>query len=530
EISWALVKICETDEYDAIPKSWLEPNAKKCIYPDPDCHSKKELESLAKGGARPMDLKGWLHYNVEVIVPSYSDFKKAVEDMIRKTKDKKLADESASERLSKKRKRKTPLPFEEISTKMTTPIKESEQKPTKTNTIGATSQSRSDIKSSSSTGGHNNSTNSNVSKLSEQPKSKPKQTRDTAGPSKQEEPVIKKPKETLGQQVSNKPKPTTDKEEVRLIKIPKGVLPNLTGAKEDESAITLLKQLSRTVAANEKKAEKRHGELMNKLSQMEVGKATTTSNGVPAKRVIEQSHVCPEILEELPLSRSKQIRKVNETLQSAEERDKYIATLIKLRLKKALMYPNHTGRAVLGQLIDKAKASIFSWDGKKRHGTQKIPFKNLNFYTIILEVVKFHHWPLEIDEGSLKYSLGQWFSQTALSFAQSGSQKNDSKVVIIESDEDNETVDDNEENNEENNDEEKNNEENNEENDTNKENNEENDTTENTLENTEERSENQRKNEEDISRDVPPVLSTQEEEEDEGSSSSDESEEGLVSD
>lgn len=71
EISWALVKICETDEYDAIPKSWLEPNAKKCIYPDPDCHSKKELESLAKGGARPMDLKGWLHYNVEVIVPSY---------------------------------------------------------------------------------------------------------------------------------------------------------------------------------------------------------------------------------------------------------------------------------------------------------------------------------------------------------------------------------------------------------------------------------------------------------------------------
>lgn len=86
--------------------------------------------------------------------------------------------------------------------------------------------------------------------------------------------------------------------------------------------------ISGTVAANEKKAEKRHGELMNKLSQMEVGKATTTSNGVPAKRVIEQSHVCPEILEELPLSRSKQIRKVNETLQSAEERDKYVSSII----------------------------------------------------------------------------------------------------------------------------------------------------------------------------------------------------------
>lgn len=64
-----LVKIVETGEYDAISKSYnFRIMGKKCMYPDPESHTKKESENL-NSGTGTLKLEN-LYYEVKSYVHS----------------------------------------------------------------------------------------------------------------------------------------------------------------------------------------------------------------------------------------------------------------------------------------------------------------------------------------------------------------------------------------------------------------------------------------------------------------------------
>ncbi|CAH0388442.1 unnamed protein product [Bemisia tabaci] len=177
--------------------------------------------------------------------------------------------------------------------------------------------------------------------------------------------------------------------------------------------------LSRHLFKSEETSAKRPTELVeiiqnNAQKQVTIQESEATqSPPIAQRRITKKEDIDKLMLCDFPLTKRRKIREWNEKLKTPENADKLIASIINEKVTKRSSYPNFTGRNVISVLIGAEKAGLLSWDGKARNKIKKFPFKELQFYHIILEIVKYHHYPMPIDEANLKYSLGQWFSQTA---------------------------------------------------------------------------------------------------------------------
>ncbi|XP_072155227.1 uncharacterized protein [Bemisia tabaci] len=341
---WTLIKILDTGEYDAVPNVWIT-DKKECYYPDPDKTSTQIIESLAAKCVKPHTTDHeWIVYKkIEIVQSDYTKFSVCCGDMVRKTKDKRLAEESAEEIALKKRR---------------------------------------------------------ISKTASA----------SAVPSSQ-----LKPQTTTNQQPQTTPLKTIHKSKKKTSKSPPPASSNFISGSANNSFEGGELCPCRLFKSEEKSA-KRHSEIVKIIDAQKQVTNTTESAATPViepRRIIKKEDVDASLLNDFPLTKSKKIREWNERLKSQETADKLIATIITEKVTKKSLYPNFTGRNVISVLIGAEKAGFFTWDGKPRNKIKKFPFKKLQFYQIILEIVKYHHHPTPIDEANLKYSLGQWFSQTA---------------------------------------------------------------------------------------------------------------------
>ncbi|XP_072159338.1 uncharacterized protein [Bemisia tabaci] len=154
-----------------------------------------------------------------------------------------------------------------------------------------------------------------------------------------------------------------------------------------------------------------HKEIMKKLEE-----TPSTAKHIAPRRVIKEEDVDLKLLENLPLAKNKHMKDLNEKLKSPTVKDKFVTTLIRKKVTKPLLYPNYTARCVMINLIAPCKTELFTWDGKKRGGVVKIGFKKMEFKDVVFEIVKYHHYPNDLDEGAVAFSVGQWFSQEANKF------------------------------------------------------------------------------------------------------------------
>nr|XP_018897585.1 PREDICTED: microtubule-associated protein RP/EB family member 1-like [Bemisia tabaci] len=231
---------------------------------------------------------------------------------------------------------------------------------------------------------------------------------------------------------------------------PKAPNPKLSTQKPSQSSLTAtlnnpsskgaatLESLEERMSQYEMLAADRQNEVMKKLADISetqekimktVVELRTCSLASPApkvmapKRIIKDEDIDVDLLENLPLERNRDIRVLNESLKDPSVKDKFIATLIHHKIKKPLLYPNHTARSAMSHLISRRKTSLFTWDGKKRGGVAKVAFKNLQLKDVVMEITKYHHQN-QVDEGAVAYSIGQWFSQETNKY------KNESNVSV----------------------------------------------------------------------------------------------------
>nr|XP_018904329.1 PREDICTED: uncharacterized protein LOC109035222 [Bemisia tabaci] len=392
---WTLIKILDTGEYDAVPNVWIT-DKKECYYPDPDKTSTQIIESLAAKCVKPHTTDHeWIVYKkIEIVQSDYTKFSVCCGDMVRKTKDKRLAEESAEEIALKKRR---------IS-----------------KTASASAVPSSQLKPQTTT--------------NQQPQTTTNQQPQTT--------TNQQPQTTTNQQPQTTPLKTIHKSKKKTSKSPPPASSNFISGSANNSfegsercpckkdshecccaepatLENIAKNqclLSRRLFKSEEKSAKRHSEIVKIIDAQKQVTNTTESAATPViepRRIIKKEDVDASLLNDFPLTKKKQIREWNERLKSPETADKLIATIITEKVTKKSLYPNFTGRNVISVLIGAEKAGFFTWDGKPRNKIKKFPFKKLQFYQIILEIVKYHHHPTPIDEANLKYSLGQWFSQTA---------------------------------------------------------------------------------------------------------------------
>ncbi|XP_072155226.1 uncharacterized protein [Bemisia tabaci] len=368
---WTLIKILDTGEYDAVPNVWIT-DKKECYYPDPDKTSTQIIESLAAKCVKPHTTDHeWIVYKkIEIVQSDYTKFSVCCGDMVRKTKDKRLAEESAEEIALKKRR---------IS-----------------KTASASAVPSSQLKPQTTT--------------NQQPQTTPLKTIH-----KSKKKTSKSPPPASSNFISGSANNSFEGGELCPCKKDS----HECCCAEPTTLENIAKNqclLSRRLFKSEEKSAKRHSEIVKIIDAQKQVTNTTESAATPViepRRIIKKEDVDASLLNDFPLTKSKKIREWNERLKSQETADKLIATIITEKVTKKSLYPNFTGRNVISVLIGAEKAGFFTWDGKPRNKIKKFPFKKLQFYQIILEIVKYHHHPTPIDEANLKYSLGQWFSQTA---------------------------------------------------------------------------------------------------------------------
>nr|XP_018903326.1 PREDICTED: uncharacterized protein LOC109034561 [Bemisia tabaci] len=131
------------------------------------------------------------------------------------------------------------------------------------------------------------------------------------------------------------------------------------------------------------------------------------------RRVVDQTLVDSSLVEDLPLNSNRELNKLNKNLKEEEFENKFFATFVEEKLKKALAYPNYTARRVMENLISMKKAGQFTWDGKPRNGIKKLPFKQTRLCKLMFDITQYLHHPNNIDKDGVAYSVGQWFSQQA---------------------------------------------------------------------------------------------------------------------
>ncbi|CAH0746864.1 unnamed protein product [Bemisia tabaci] len=132
---------------------------------------------------------------------------------------------------------------------------------------------------------------------------------------------------------------------------------------------------------------------------------------IAPKRILDPKNVDLSLLENLPLSTNRQIKALNQQLKDATFRDKFIDTILTLKLQKASAYPTWTARSYMRLMFTPKKASCFTMEGKTRYGVKKISFSKLQFCNVLMGIVEFLHYPAKPDKNALFYSIGQWFSQ-----------------------------------------------------------------------------------------------------------------------